>query len=303
MSRIVLLFTFFGILLASSAHSPLFGQLMPFESNAPKPQFDPQEKKKKSIKKNPLSNKSFAQLKEGKTKALEKKDLPSALKHLDAMRIACTDNRKNNDHEAIKDILLEMGQLYVQLEDWTKGEKAYSEFILLYPSAAQCDFAHYQAIVCGFNLTLTPDRDQTKTQEVIDRASKFVIEYPKSSHLPQVTTLLTQAREKLLESEIGIFNFHLHSKHYKAAQLKIESITQEHITYLPAQEPKALELTIQLAQAQNNQREQLKAQLALGQKFPEHEITKKLVTDLPAIEIQLASLEPKLLGHPSTGSG
>ena len=71
------------------------------------------------------------------------------------------------------------------------------------------------------------------------------------------------------------------ASNYKAAQKRLDTITKEHIPQLPSHEPKALELTIQLAQAQNNTESILRAQLDLGQKFPDHEITKRWVTDLP----------------------
>ena len=107
--------------------------------------------------------------------------------------------------------------------------------------------------------------------------------------------LATQCREKLLESDISIFDFYLHGNNFKAAQKRLDIISKEHIPQLPIHQPKALELSIQLAQAQNNTESILRTQLELGQKFPEHEITKRLVTDLPGIKTQLASLEQKAL--------
>ena len=41
---------------------------------------------------------------------------------------------------------LQMADLYYQQEEWTKAERAYNEFVLLYPGAARCDYAHYKAV-------------------------------------------------------------------------------------------------------------------------------------------------------------
>lgn len=256
---------------------------MLFSQNKQKPEFDLKEKK--GHKKNPLSDKPFEELKALKDKAVKAKDLAATVKYLDAMRGACT------DPEMLKDILLEMANIYFELQEWTKAERAYNEFVLLYPGAAHCDYAHYRAIICGINLTLTPDRDQTKTQETLKLAEEFITTHPKSSYLEQVIQLATQCREKLLESDVSIFNFYMNGKNFKAAQKRLDLISKEHILQLPTCQPLTLELSIQLAQAQNNTESVLRAQLELGQKFPEHEITKRLVTDLPNVKMQLASLE------------
>ncbi len=245
--------------------------------------------KKGTPRKNPLADKPFAELKEGKEKALKQNDLATAVKYLDAMRLNCT------DPEMVKDILLEMADIYYQLQEWTKAEKAYNEFILLYPGATRCAYAHYKAIECGWKLTLTSDRDQTKTEETLKLCQQFYANHPKSEYVDQVTLLATQCREKLLESDTNIFNFYLKGNNFKAAQKRLDLITKEHLPDLPSAQPQVLEISFSLAQAQNNSEAALRAQLTLGEKFPDHAITKRLVPDLPTVKTQLASLEQKVL--------
>jgi outer membrane assembly lipoprotein YfiO len=248
------------------------------------PSFDTQDKKK-TPRKNPLAEKPFAELKKGKEQALKAKDLQTAAKYLDAMRMTC------NDTELLKDILLEMADVYYEQKEWTKAEKAYKEYMLLYPGSIRCDYAHYRAIDCGMRLTLIPERDQTQTEETLVLAQEFLDEYPKSVYLNPVTQLAFACKDKLFKSDVNIFNFYLHSNNVKAATKRLDLIMQERLPQLPEYQPQTLELSIQLAQAQNNTETILRKQLELGQKFPEHEITKRLVTNLPAIQIQLASLE------------
>ena len=112
-----------------------------FLKNKRKPEFD--SKDKKAHKKNPLADKPLAELKRDKEKAFKAKDLATAVKYLDAMRAACT------DPEMIEDILLEMADIYYELQEWTKAERAYNEFVLLYPGATRCDYAHYRAIIAA----------------------------------------------------------------------------------------------------------------------------------------------------------
>jgi outer membrane assembly lipoprotein YfiO len=245
-----------------------------------KPGADQKDDKKKP-RKNPLIEKPLPELKTGLEAALKSKDYATAVKYLDAMRVVST------DHEQIKEILLQMADLYYLQEEWTKAERAYNEFILLYPGAARCDYAHFKAVECGFKLTSQPDRDQTKTQEILTLAEEFVTTHPKSEFMGEVTRLATQCREKLFASDINIFNFYLHRNNLKAAQKRLDYMAKEYTPQLPQSQPKVLELTIELAQAQNNPAKVWEAQLQLVNKFPDNDITKRLALSAEQIKKNL----------------
>ena len=263
-------------------------------SQGAQPSFEQKEKKKAGSKKNPFANQSVAQLKESKEKAIAAKDLASAAKYLDAMRIAST------DQEVIKDILLEMADIYFELQEWVKAEKAYNEFILLYPGAVRFEYAYDKAIACGLKLTLDFDRDQTKTQEVLKLANEFIAVHPTSEFKDHVQEMADQCHQRLLESDIGIFKFYLKSNKLKAAQIRLDTIGKEHIPFLPDYKPQSIELRIELAQAKNDTADQLRAQIELATLFPENDITKRWVTDIAEIKTQLASLEKETSDHAST---
>ncbi|CAN5158407.1 hypothetical protein BH09DEP1_BH09DEP1_0100 [soil metagenome] len=276
----------------ASSNSP-FG----LGQNMKKPDFaNPDKKSKKGAHKNALALKPLAELKEGLAKALEQKDYETATKYLDAMRMVCTDT------EELKNILLQLADLYYLREDWAKSERAYQEFVMLYPGAQKCDYAHFRAVLCGSKLSSEPDRDQSKTQEVLKLADEFILTHKNSEYLEQVTILATECREKLLSSDINVFNFYLHNKNYKAAQKRLDIISKEHVPTLATAEPKTLKLTIQLAQAQNNPHNLLEAQFKLVSKYPDNAITKNLIAQPE--QVQLAWEERFKLEQPlpSTGS-
>lgn len=235
--------------------------------------------KKKGPHKNKLALKPYAELKDELSKALEQKDYETATKLLDAMRMVCTDT------EELKNILLQLADLYYTREDWAKAERAYQEFAMLYPGAQKCDYAHFRAVSCGFKLTKEPDRDQTKTQEVLKFADEFMTTHKSSAYLNEVITIATQCREKLLASDVNVFNFYMNNKNYKSAQKRLDIISKEHIPQLASAEPKTLELTIQLAQAQNNPQNLLDAQFKLVSKYPDIDITKKLIAEPEQVKL------------------
>lgn len=277
-------FVFLGIFLCLGAPMIAMGPM----GFGQKPAFAEKENKKKP-RKNPLIEKPLPELKKGLEEASKAKDNATALKYLDAMRMVST------DHEQIREILLQMADLYYQQEEWTKAERAYNEFILLYPGAARCDYAHYKAVECGFKLTSNPDRDQTKTQEVLVLAEQFFTDHAKSEFLPAVTLLATECREKLLASDTNIFNFYLHRNNFKAAQKRLDLISKEHCPKMPDTQPKVLEMTIQLAQAQNDQVKVWQTQLQLVDKFPDNDITKRLAFAPDQIRANLTQHEISIL--------
>lgn len=231
----------------------------------------PEKKDKKGPHKNKLALKPLAELKEGLERALQENDYETATKYLDALRMVCTDT------EELKNILLQLADLYYKREAWSKAEKAYQEFVMLYPGADKYQYAYTQAAKCGQQLTAEPDRDQTKTQEVLKFCQDFIDSHQKSEYLDTITQIATQCREKLLASDVNVFNFYLNNKNYKAAQKRLDIISKEHVPQLPSAEPKTLELTIQLAQAQNNPQNLLDAQFKLVSKYPDNDVTKNLI--------------------------
>ena len=254
---------------------------MALGQNIEKSRFCHRDKKaKKSPHKNALALKPLKELKEGLEKALEEKDYDTATKYLDALRMVCTDT------EELKNILLQLADLYYLRQEWAKAERAYNEFVMLYPGAQKCDYAHFRAVLCGSKLCLEPDRDQTKTQEVLKLADEFIIAHKTSEHLVEVTELATECREKLLASDVNVFNFYMHNKNYRAAQKRLDTITKEHIPTLASAEPKTLELTIQLAQAQNNPQGVLEAQFKLVSYHPDNPLTKYLIASPEQIKLE-----------------
>lgn len=252
-----------------------------------------QKEEKKVPRKNPLLDKPFAYLEKQKKEALENKDIATAIKYLDAMIATC----KNSEQTGF--LTIELADLYMQQHDYTKAEKVYSDFVLLYPSAAQCDYAFCQEIKAGFQLTLSIDRDQTKTEEVLKRTLEFLASYAESSHHELVQTIATACRQKLFEHELYVYNYYFNNKCYKAAQQRLSAIHKEYIPHLPQEKPHFLEISVNLAYAQNNPHAALLAQLELAENFPAHDITKRIATDATSIRTQLALLENNASAHQS----
>jgi len=277
-----------GFLILIPSLSPAMGPNIFSKDTLKKPNFKEKEQKK-GARKNPLADKPHDELVKLKQEALAKKDTAAAIKCLDALIGNC---KESQEMGALK---LELADLYMEQKEHAKAEKVYYEFVLLYPSAQQCDYAFHKEIVAGFELTLSYDRDQTKTEAILKRSKQFIADHAQSSYMPVVEGIITQCRQKLLEHEIYIYTYYFNNSCFKAAQARLDGIAKEHLPGLPQEKPRYLELSITLAQAQGNTQAVLLAQVELAEQFPTHATTQRLGIDLPTVKTQLAALEQSTL--------
>jgi outer membrane assembly lipoprotein YfiO len=281
-------FLWIGFLILAPALSPAMGPNIFSKDTLKKPNFKEKDQKK-APRKNPLADKPHDELVKFKSEALAKKDIPAAIKCLDALIGNC---KESQEMGALK---LELADLYLEQKEYEKAEKVYYEFVLLYPSAQRCDYAFHKEIIAGFQLTLSHDRDQTKTENVLKRCKQFIADHSQSSYMEIVVDIATQCRQKLLDHEIYVYNYYFNNKCFKAAQSRLDGIAKEHLPGLPQEKPRYLELSISLAQVQGNTHAVLLAQMELAEQFPTHVITQRLVADAATIKDQLAAFEQSAL--------
>jgi len=230
------------------------------------------KKKKKKGKKQPvkserktLSYLNYEELEKEKNRLLAKGYKEIAIKYLTKMVPLCT------DLEALGNLMLELADLHFDIGQLNRAENLYTEFVRQYPGHTSTEYASYKSILCSFWATLDSDRDQSTTKETIERATTF-LERKKvfRTYTNQVTKILTSCREKLLESEINIFNFYTKRGDYRAAKTRLENIEKEFLPLLPEKELLLLTLACDLAEKQQDQKLLKAKRMELAKKFPEY---------------------------------
>jgi outer membrane assembly lipoprotein YfiO len=124
--------------------------------------------------------------------------------------------------------MLEMAHLLFDVRDYTKASQMFNEFALLYPGCDEVESAMYQAIVSTSNLMLDAEHDQSKTIEVLELTQKFLERTSFTHYKKEVEVIASQCEERLLESDINIFNFYISRGNYVAANTRLESIKKEY---------------------------------------------------------------------------
>jgi outer membrane assembly lipoprotein YfiO len=213
---------------------------------------------------------SYAELKEAKTRQLQKKDIPSALRYLEKMLpMSPTPEERRTD-------MLELADLYFDNGDLEKAGKLYTDFTHLYSGNSSVEYASYKSVLCSFYNTLASDRDQTRTKETIERGEKFLKRSRVfTTYAPEVEKIVTTCRNKLFDHEVGIFTFYLNRGRYTSAETRLKNIREFFVPALPETEPHILALEADLAQRlhttthdEQYKKRMLDIQTQLATKFP-----------------------------------
>jgi len=224
-------------------------------------------------KKKTLSHLEYKELKKEKAKLLKKGNKEIAIKYIEKMLPLCTDLGE------LANLMLEVADLLFDLGRLEKAERLFAEFIHMYPGHEKVEYSSYKAILCSFWKTLDITRDQTKTKDTIEKAESFLQRKELfTTHANEVANILTSCRERLLDSEISIFNFYLKKNNFLAAQTRLSNIEKEFLDLLPEKEPVILSLACDLAEKQNNQELLAQNRATLELKFPDFVQQKTVVT-------------------------
>jgi len=226
---------------------------------------DPDSLEQAAEKSKKISDLEYKELKKEKTRLLAKGDKYLAIKYLERMAPLCSDLAERAA------ILLELADLLFETNHMVKAERLYLEFLNLFPGDKRAEHANYHAIVCCFNQTKDYFRDQSKTQEVVELAKEFLSRKEVfTTYTDKVVSILKQCHEKLLESEMNIFNFYLKQGKILAAETRLKNIEREYTALLPDQEPLILSAGYNLAAKKNDPVLLAEKKAELDSRFPQY---------------------------------
>jgi outer membrane protein assembly factor BamD (BamD/ComL family) len=184
---------------------------------------------------------SLSELRDRKIQYVNSSEKEIAVKYIEKMMILCQDQRD------LKDLRLELANLYFDLEDYEKSGKAYSDYVANYPNDMLTEFAAFREILCLDLRKTDPDRDQLMTKEAILKAKQFIKNEQFRMYRKGVIDILQDSYRILLDNEIYIFRFYLNiRKNARAAEKRLDYIKKEVFPYIENSEKIEKELEGQL---------------------------------------------------------
>jgi len=163
-----------------------------------------------------------------KNKQIEISNYSSAIKYLEQMIKLCTDVNTISDH------LLEIADVLYMDGQYEKAARFYNDFVSLYPGKEKVEYALYRAIASSFTCILSPDRDQTKTEETLALTHIFLKQELFITYKEQVLELQKKCQQHLVDSELNICNYYIKRGNVKQAQKRLDKIRHTWLPQLPS---------------------------------------------------------------------
>lgn len=134
---------------------------------------------------------------------------------------------QTKDLNEIRELRIMLADLYFDTEDYPKAQKKFAEFKTFYPNHAKTEHASLYEIESAWLQSTSPDRDQTKSHEIIDLANEFLKNINFTEKREAVKNIKKESQVKLLCQEINTIEFYLKEKNTNAVAKRIEFLKNQ----------------------------------------------------------------------------
>jgi outer membrane protein assembly factor BamD len=131
-------------------------------------------------------------------------------------------------------VLISTADANFYLEDMLSiadAAKSYSEFVTFYSDHALAPYAQYQIGMCYYNLSNSPENDQSQTFKAIEEFRKVKNIDADSSFVRAANAMIGMCQEKIAEHEYLIGKFYYKRRDYYAASERFREILNRYESY------------------------------------------------------------------------
>lgn len=184
--------------------------------------------------------------------------------------------KKCENPDELRGLRMEYAEMLYGLSNFSEAAEEYKLYVQLYPGSPDAAYADYRTIDSLYHETLTADRDQEKTQAVIDLAKEYAKKgqwrpaYQK--YLNDVEQMTHECLYRLYEAEKLRFYFYVNRQQCKAALKRLKYIEEHYLKYLPEIEGSVLELHYELACETKKPDEAAAKKEEIQKKFPTYKM-------------------------------
>ncbi len=164
---------------------------------------------------------------------------------------------------------LSLANCYYKLEKYPAAQKIYEHYHQTYPADKYAEYAKYRSIQAQYSQVLSFDRDQTPTNDTIQRCCEYLYDLSNKKYRNEVDAIHTACIKKLIEKEIYVYNFYLNKGNLNAAKKRLEYLKTTYLNKDATLEPQVLYLEYQLAHKENKPEIMQQSLDGLTSKYPE----------------------------------
>jgi len=126
---------------------------------------------------------------------------------------------------------LKIAEAYYVSKRYEEAALAFQDFLKQHPNDFRAATILYRMGLCYYQQILSPDRDQTSTENALHSFEELVRRYPDDPNAQEAKYLILRCKTRLAEHEVYVGWFYLKKKHYQAAIKRLEGILQSFPDY------------------------------------------------------------------------
>lgn len=150
-----------------------------------------------------------------------------AVKYLEAL-IA-----KINDFAQIRDLRLQLADLYFKNGQYVKAGSIYTEYYESYPGHIKAEYALSQAIAAKFKQMGACDQDNVVTNEILDLSKSYLQNKSYKKYRKKVLECFDSCNNQLFEAEVKVFEHYFRQGCLVAAQMRIDYMKDKVLPKMP----------------------------------------------------------------------
>jgi outer membrane protein assembly factor BamD (BamD/ComL family) len=150
-----------------------------------------------------------------------------AVKYLEAL-IA-----KINDFAQIRDLRLQLADLYFKNEQYLKAGSIYTEYYESYPGYTKAEYALSQAIAAKFKQMGACDQDNVITHEILELARSYLQNKSYKKYRQTVLDLFESCNNQLFEAEVIVFEHYFRQGFLVSAQRRLDYMNEKILPKMP----------------------------------------------------------------------
>lgn len=145
------------------------------------------------------------------------------------------------DHMLRSKLILELGDVYMKMDNKDKAEKMYNQYKLLYPGSPKINYVLYQEIAASYEDAGESAKDATKNKNTVKLAEEYLKEFGEDEeHSEQVKKMLEDSYIKLFKKEVDAAAFYLHKYSYESnerillsAKKRVQKALNDYAAHMP----------------------------------------------------------------------
>lgn len=213
-----------------------------------------------------ITHMPYEELEREKDRFKKSGDLELAAKYIGQMVKKC------DNPDTLRRLYLELDDVLFDLGRYEDAALEYQRYMQLYPGDQQAAYAHYRAILALNKRVLSPDRDQTRTHDVVKLAREFAKTHKNSIYTAQVEIIANSCLHTLHTSEVLKFYFYFNRGKFKAARARLDYIKKTYLPLIPDVEAEVMVLEYELEFECQNNKAACECKDALCKKYPNQKI-------------------------------